>query len=237
MPDPRELVAQMYAEFAGELADAAREIIRPWFRAPLEVGAKADGSAVTVADRDAEAAMRERIAARFPSHGIVGEEYGVEREDAEWVWVLDPIDGTGAFVCGLPTFGTLIGLLREGRPVLGILDQPVQEERWMGLDFGEIMAGSTYETHTIHSSSTVELGEARGFATTPHMFVGDASAAFERLRGRLGTVRYGVDCYAYGLLALGADRPGGGGAAEAVGLSGAGADRARCGGRDERLVG
>ena len=203
MPDPRALVADLYRDFAAELADAAGEAIRPWFRAPLEVAAKADGSPVTEADRAAERAMRERIADRFPQHGIVGEEYGSEGVDAEWVWTLDPIDGTGAFVSGVPTFGTLIGLLCERKPVLGLIDQPVQRERWIGSVFPDLPVDSTYQSHNIHTSSTSELGKATGFATTPHQFRGQAETAFSRLRGGLRRVRYGIDCYAYGLLASG----------------------------------
>ena len=119
-------MANIYVEFANELADAAAAAIRPWFRAALTVDLKADGSPVTRADRDAESAIRDRIAQRFPSHGVVGEEWGADQSGAEWVWVIDPIDGTGAFVSGVPTFGTLIGLLHEGVPVLGVLDQPSQ---------------------------------------------------------------------------------------------------------------
>src|SRR5207302_6027854 len=93
---------------------------------------KPDLSPVTIADRNAEAAMRRLITARFPDHGIIGEEYGEEREDAEFVWVLDPIDGTKSFISGVPLFGTLIALARHGRPILGIIDQPISRERWIG---------------------------------------------------------------------------------------------------------
>ena len=98
----------------------------------LAVDDKPDLSPVTIADRDAEAAMRRLIAARFPDHGIIGEEFGREREDAEFVWVLDPIDGTKSFISGVPLFGTLIALARRGRPILGIIDQPISRERWIG---------------------------------------------------------------------------------------------------------
>ncbi len=203
MPDPRELVAEMYLQFGQELADASGEAIRPWFRSALQVDRKSDGSPVTQADRAAETAIRERIAERYPSHGVVGEEYGSDRADAEWVWVVDPIDGTGAFVAGLPTFGTLIALLHGGMPFVGILDQPILRERWSGVDYPGVMARTTHNSHVVHTSSTAELAEAIGFATTPEMFVGAEQTAWRRLSEALQRVRYGADCYAYGLLSSG----------------------------------
>ncbi len=203
MPDPRELVADMYLQFAEELADAAREAIRPWFRSELEVERKGDGSPVTQADRAAETAIRERICSRYPNHGIVGEEFGSDQADAEWVWVIDPIDGTGAFISGLPTFGTLIGLVRDGVPVLGVLDQPILTERWTGLSFPELSPRATHDTHVIHTSSTTDLENAIGFASDPTMFKGPERDAWNRLSSSLYRARYGIDCYAYGLLASG----------------------------------
>ena len=203
MPDPSDVVANVYTEFAHALADAAAEAITPHFRARPAVDAKPDGSPVTRADRDAEAAIRSLIARRFPAHGIVGEEWGAERGDAEWVWVIDPIDGTGAFIAGLPTFGTLIGLLREGRPVLGLLDQPIAKERWIGLAWPGLKPRAALNSQAIHTSSTSDLPTALGFATSPQQFRGQDETAWNRLSGRLARVRYGVDCYAYGLLAAG----------------------------------
>src|ERR1700680_678484 len=113
-----------FLALAGHLADAAGEAIRPYFRTPLAVDDKPDLSPVTAADRAAEAAMRRLINARFPDHGIIGEEYGRERADGEFVWVLDPIDGTKSFISGMPLFGTLIALMQAGRPILGVIDQP-----------------------------------------------------------------------------------------------------------------
>ncbi len=203
MPDPRDVVAKIYAEFANELADAAAAAIRPHFRTRPAVETKRDGSPVTQADREAERAIRERIADRFPSHGIVGEEGGAERSSAEWVWVIDPIDGTGAFVSGLPTFGALIGLLHEGRPILGVLDQPISQERWLGLAWPGRTPEATLNTQLIHVSSTAVMHTAIGFATSPEQFRGPHAAAWKRLSSALARVRYGVDCYAYGLLAAG----------------------------------
>lgn len=203
MPDPRDVVAHVYAEFANELADAAADAIRPHFRKQAAIEAKTDGTPVTQADREAERAIRELIGRRFPGHGIVGEELGVQRSDAEWVWVLDPIDGTGAFISGLPTFGTLIGLLHNGRPVLGILNQPISEERWIGLTWPGQAGRTTLGSEQLRTASTSFPQAAIGFATSPHQFSGAAQTAWERLRDQLGRVRYGIDCYAYGLLAAG----------------------------------
>ncbi|MYE05801.1 MAG: histidinol-phosphatase [Chloroflexi bacterium] len=203
MPDPRELMAEMYLQFAEELADAAGEAIRPRFRSELQVDRKGDGSPVTQADRAAETAIRELIADQFPLHGVIGEEYGNERADAEWVWVVDPIDGTGAFVSGLPTFGTLIALLHDGTPLLGLLDQPILNDRWAGVSYPGVIRRTTHNSHPVHTSSTTDLETSIGFATTPDMFSGDAREAWTALSSSLERVRYGADCYAYGLLASG----------------------------------
>ena len=206
MPDPRELVLEMHLQFAQELADAAGEAIRPWFRvSPEQMGLerKGDGSPVTKADRAAELTIRERIADRYPQHGVVGEEFGAESSEAEWVWVVDPIDGTGAFVSGLPTFGTLIALLREGTPVIGVLDQPILRERWTGVHEPGVIRSSTQNTQAIHTNPQSDLTSATVFATSPKMFAGGASEAWQRLAASVERVRYGVDCYAYGLLASG----------------------------------
>jgi histidinol-phosphatase len=188
-----------YLDLAVALADAAGEAIRPYFRQPLAIDDKPDLTPVTAADRAAEAAMRRLVKARFPEHGILGEEYGRERDDAEHVWVLDPIDGTKSFISGVPLFGTLIALCRNGRPVLGIIDQPVSRERWVGA------AGrpTTLNGAAIHTRSCPGLAGATLFATTPEMFRGDDAAAFARVSGAVKLTRYGADCYAYGLLAAG----------------------------------
>jgi inositol-phosphate phosphatase/L-galactose 1-phosphate phosphatase/histidinol-phosphatase len=186
-------------DLALSLADAAGAVIRRHFRQKVAVIDKADASPVTIADRDAEAAMRRLIAARFPDHGIVGEEHGVERADAEFVWVLDPIDGTKSFISGVPLFGTLIALLHQGRPVLGVLDQPISGERWLGAD-GRCTRLNGSE---IRSRACADLAAATVFTTTPDMFKGTDAAAFTGIRDAAKLVRYGADCYAYGLCALG----------------------------------
>jgi inositol-phosphate phosphatase/L-galactose 1-phosphate phosphatase/histidinol-phosphatase len=188
-----------FLTLASELADAAGAVIRPYFRTPLAVDDKADLSPVTAADRAAEAAMRQLINARFPGHGILGEEYGRERDDAEFVWVLDPIDGTKSFISGVPLFGTLIALTQAGRPILGIIDQPISRERWVGATG----RATTLNGAPICCRACPALAAATIFATTPDMFKGADADAFARVAGAAKLVRYGADCYAYGLVALG----------------------------------
>ncbi len=186
-------------DLAAALADAAGAVIRRWYRQRVEILDKSDASPVTIADRDAESAMRRLITERFPDHGILGEEHGPERPDAGWVWVLDPIDGTKAFISGIPLFGTLIGLLYEGDPVLGIIDQCISGERWLGI------AGrpSTLNGAPIRTRACPRLGGASVFATAPEMFQGPDAAAFARVSADAKLTRFGADCYAYGLCATG----------------------------------
>jgi inositol-phosphate phosphatase/L-galactose 1-phosphate phosphatase/histidinol-phosphatase len=188
-----------FLALATELADAAGAAIRPYFRQNLAVDDKPDLSPVTVADRAAERAMRDLIAQRFPEHGIIGEEFGREGAEAEFVWVLDPIDGTKSFISGVPLFGTLIALAKRGRPVLGIIDQPISRERWIGAEGRPTL----FNGAPIRCRPCSALGAATVFATSPDMFRGDDSAAFARVATAAKLVRFGADCYAYGLLAHG----------------------------------
>jgi inositol-phosphate phosphatase/L-galactose 1-phosphate phosphatase/histidinol-phosphatase len=188
-----------FLALATELADAAGAAIRPYFRQTLAVDDKPDLSPVTAADRTAETAMRELIARRFPAHGIIGEEFGPEREEAEFVWVLDPIDGTKSFISGVPLFGTLIALAQRGRPILGIIDQPISRERWIGA----AERPTTLNGAPIRCRPCPALGAATVFSTSPDMFKGDDAASYARVAAAAKLVRFGADCYAYGLLALG----------------------------------
>ena len=185
--------------FAAELADAAGAIVRPYFRTTLAVTDKADESPVTIADQQAEAALRLLIEARFPEHGIIGEEHGTVRGDAELVWVLDPIDGTKSFISGMPLFGTLIALTERGVPILGIIDQPISGERWIGAHGRQ----STLNGAPIKTRACGDLAMATLFATSPDMFTGADAEGFDRLKRKVKLARYGGDCYAYGLLAAG----------------------------------
>lgn len=186
-------------DLANRLADAAGPIIRRYFRTPVAIDDKSDASPVTIADRETEAAMRALIKDAFPTHGILGEEHGAEGIDAEWLWVLDPIDGTKAFITGKPSFGTLIGLMHRGRPILGLIDQPITRERWLG------GAGrpTTLNGRPVKVRACPHLPDAYLYSTAPEMFEGADAAAWERIRASVKQPRYGADCYAYALLASG----------------------------------
>ncbi len=187
------------ALLAERLADAARPITLRYFRTGVEYDVKADASPVTVADREAEAAMRSMIGDAFPEHGILGEEHGAERLAARFVWVLDPIDGTKSFVTGKPLFGTLIALLRDGRPIVGCIDMPALDERWLGIEGRP----TTFNGTPVCVRSCGSLDRAWLYATSPQMFRGTEVSAFERLRGGCYAAVWGADLYAYGLLASG----------------------------------
>jgi myo-inositol-1(or 4)-monophosphatase len=193
--DPRFLAA------AVELADRAGAVIRPHFRARLATERKGDQSPVTIADRGAEQAMRAVLQERFPDHGILGEEFGLHNAAAAYRWVLDPIDGTRAFITGRPIFGTLISLMHEGRSILGLIDQPVTGERWIRVD-GEATTFSGPFGGTPQIRACATLAEAELSCTSPDM-LGDHAPAWRKLAKTVARVTWGGDCYAYGLLALG----------------------------------
>ena len=182
---------------------AAGDIIRPHFRMPLEAAEKADASPVTVADRDAERAMRAVLAERLPGHGILGEEFGLERGDARWRWVLDPIDGTRAFITGRPSFGVLLALLEDAIPVLGIIDQPITGERWIGVRDTPTRFVSRTLPGRPGTRACASLARAELSCTSPEMLDGPARPRWEGLRRAVRRASWGGDCYAYGLLALG----------------------------------
>lgn len=192
LPSPAEILA-----FAEDLADTARPLAMHSFRTALDIVSKADASPVTQADRAIEALLRARIEARFPEHGIFGEEMGVKPGQGP-VWVVDPIDGTKSFVTGLPLFGTLIALVDEGRPLVGVIDMPALGERWTGMPGQALFGGAPART-----SGCRELAGARFFTTTPDGFVGEDELRYRRLVSRVGIRRFCGDCYAYGLLASG----------------------------------
>jgi len=189
-----------YHALLAELTAASGPILRQHFWNPdLVVEQKVDQTPVTVADRDAEAAMRRIINARFPEHGILAEEYGPERPEAEWTWVLDPIDGTKAFVHGVPLFGTLIGLLHEGTPVLGAIHQPILNLMCVG--DGEV---TTLNGKPVRMRDTRSIAEATLLTTCmmdpPQRY---DIAAWKRLTTTAGLVRTWGDCYGYLLVATG----------------------------------
>ena len=182
--------------FAEDLADAARPIAMRHFRRPLDVATKGDGSPVTVADRGIEEVLRALIAERYPEHGIYGEEFGATV--AASTWVIDPIDGTKSFVTGMPLFGTLIALVEDERPMLGVIDMPALRERWTGT-----ADGTHFNGRPVWTSSQRSLAGARLYTTSPDAFSPEGRRVFDQLARRTALCRFGGDCYAYGLLASG----------------------------------
>jgi inositol-phosphate phosphatase/L-galactose 1-phosphate phosphatase/histidinol-phosphatase len=192
-------VTQSDRDFANQLADAAGTAIRPYFRQPHGLETKADASPVTLADRAAEAAMRALIEARFPDDAIIGEEYGVREGTSGRAWVLDPIDGTRAFITGRPIFGTLIALVADGWPVLGVIDQPILKERW----FGSVGRPTTFNGAPATTRACPDLAQALLATTSPALFADDQLHAFEHLDGAARSTVLGGDCYNYACVASG----------------------------------
>jgi histidinol phosphatase-like enzyme (inositol monophosphatase family) len=193
------VVPKNFIGLANELADAVRPIAARYFRTQVAIDDKVDQSPVTIADREAETAMRDILERHVPEHGVFGEEHGAVRTDAEYVWVLDPIDGTKAFITGLPIFGTLIALLHRGKPVMGVIDQPILKERWLGVA-GE---RSTFNGQPISVRACAALADAYMYSTAPIMFPAGYEKPHEALTRKVKLFRWGGDCYAYGLLASG----------------------------------
>ena len=194
-----------FAAFVDDLATVSGETLLPFFRTSLSVEDKSRGGSfdpVTAADRAAEAAMRTLIRRSFPDHGIVGEEYGSERADAEYVWVLDPIDGTKSFIAGMPMWGTLIGLTRFGQPVFGMVHQPFMRERFTG-DGGAARYRGPAGERELRVRSCASLSDAVLFTTSPRLMNASDRRAFGRVDDAVRLSRYGGDCYAYCMVAAG----------------------------------
>jgi len=184
---------------AGRLADIAASHSLRSFRTGLQVDTKADASPVTMADRAAEAAMRGLLAEAVPAHGILGEEHGRERIDADHLWVLDPIDGTKSFITGSPLWGTLIALVHQGRVELGLIDMPVLGERWIG----QPGLGARCNGEAVRTSGCTALAQARVVTTSPDAFAPEEWAAYDALSRACAMRRFGGDCYGYAQLAGG----------------------------------
>src|ERR1700756_3056011 len=186
------MTALDFTAFVDELATISGETIRPFFRSALGIENKSRSGGfdpVTAADRAAEAAMRALIKRTFPEHGIVGEEFGVERRDAEYVWVLDQIDGTKSFICGMPAWGTLIALTRSGEPVFGMMDQPFTRERFSGDCRGAQYRGPTGK-RSLRVRPCPSLDEAVLFTTSPRLMDEADRAAFGRVEEAALLSRY-----------------------------------------------
>ena len=189
-----------YRTFLLELAQASGDFIRPLFGSPgLAVETKADQTPVTLADRGAEELMRALITKKFPGHGIIGEEFGRDRADAEWVWMLDPVDGTKSFISGVPLWGTLIALLHQGEPVLGCIHQPVLRQLMVGDG-----TATTLNGRAVRCRAVARLEEATLLTSDPlNPAKHQNGAAYAQLVQRAKLVRTWGDCYGYLLLAGG----------------------------------
>jgi myo-inositol-1(or 4)-monophosphatase len=194
-----------FAAFVDELAGVSGETIRPFFRTALGVDNKSRSGGfdpVTAADRAAEAAMRALIKRTFPAHGILGEEFAAEHPDAEYVWVLDPIDGTKSFICGMPAWGTLIALTRRGEPIYGLMHQPFTREHFSGDGSASSYRGPA-GNRALRTRACVALEDAVLLTTSPLLMREADRKAFRRVEHVVRLSRYGGDCYAYCMLAAG----------------------------------
>ena len=199
-----------FEAFVGRLADVSGETILPFFRSSIGAQNKAGPGAfdpVTEADRAAEVAMRRLIEAQVPAHGIVGEEFGVVREDAAYVWVLDPIDGTKSFISGLPVWGTLIGLQHRGNPCYGMMHQPFTREHFSGDGASATWRGTSFKDkpteRRLHTRPCADLAQATVMTTHPALLAPGTLEPFQRVEQKARMSRYGGDCYAYCMLAAG----------------------------------
>ncbi len=199
-----------FIDFVERLATASGETILPFFRTAIGADDKSKGGVfdpVTEADRGAETVMRRLIKAHFPSHGIIGEEFGEDRPDAEYVWILDPIDGTKSFISGMPVWGTLIALRHNGRPVYGMMHQPFTRERFSGdgarASWRGIGPSGKPAERRLHTRACASLQTATVMTTHPALLAPGTREAFQRVEARARLSRYGGDCYSYCMLAAG----------------------------------
>ena len=201
----KSMTAIDFAAFVDELALVSGETIRPFFRSALSVENKSRSGGfdpVTAADRAAEAAMRALIKKTFPAHGVIGEEFPAEQPDAEFVWILDPIDGTKSFICGLPAWGTLIALTRGGEPIYGMMHQPFTHEQFSGDGSGARYCGPAGD-RVLQTRPCATLGDAIMLTTSPLLMNEADRKCFQRVEQTVRLSRYGGDCYAYCVLAAG----------------------------------
>lgn len=190
--------------FAHSLADKANELSLQWFRKTLDIDLKSDDSPVTIADRNVEKMLRSAISERYPSHGLLGEEFGRERLDADYIWVVDPIDGTRSFITGSPLWGCLIGLIERDRPILGMVEVPATGERWYASrGTGASCKAMNGKIESCAVSGCESLAQAKLYTTSPYYFDAQDKPAIESLLLACAVSRFGGDCYNYGLLASG----------------------------------
>lgn len=204
MLSPMQHDIPRFLAFADKLADAARGAILPHFRSggACENKGGAAFDPVTEADKAAERVMRELIARTFPEHGVFGEEFERTPSRSGYEWVIDPIDGTRAFIAGVPTWGVLIALAYEGKPIIGIMDQPYLDERYRGwVDGADAVVRG--ERRALNTRNCAHLADAVLSSTSPDLFHGTEAKAFAQVRERAKLTRYGYDCYAYAMIGAG----------------------------------
>jgi len=198
------MLNQEIINFANLLADTASEISKKYYRIANGEIAKEDDSPVTIADREIEEKIRELIFKKYPTHGIIGEEYGNHQENQDYTWIIDPIDGTSSFIVGRPIFGNLISLTFKQNVILGIINQPINNERWLGIE-GQ---GSWFNGNRIKTRNCQKIDDAVLSSSSPYFFKKENKIIFEEIckytkYQKIGGVVYGGDCYAYGCLASG----------------------------------
>ena len=186
--------------FANHLSDESAKIIKQYFRKSIEIENKEDESPVTVADKNTELKIRNLILNKYPNHGILGEEFEGKDIESEYLWVIDPIDGTRSFIAGHKDFGTLIALLKNKKPIIGIINCPIHEERWVGIDGQQ----TTMNGQLVNTSNKQVLDESYLSSTGLYMFENDSfKKGFEKIINKTRYHRFGGDCYNYGMVASG----------------------------------
>ena len=188
-----------YIKLANECADVSGKIIKKYFRKNIKIRFKTDNTPVTTADKEAEEKIRDLILKKAPECGYYGEELGKFNLNNEYVWVVDPIDGTKSFMGGSPLFGTLMGLMKNNTPYLGVLNQPILKERWIGIANKE----TKYNNMKVRTKKAKKLKGLKMYATSPMMFAGKSQKVYRSVRSKIGETHFGTNCYAHGLLASG----------------------------------
>ena len=186
--------------FSNFLADESSKIIKEYFRKPLTINNKEDESPVTIADKNTESKIRELIEDKYPNHGILGEEFDTKNTNSEYTWVIDPIDGTRSFIAGYKDFGTLIALLHDQKPIIGIINCPIHDERWVGAN-GK---NTTMNGKDVRTSNIKDINKSYLSSTGLYMFENsNFKKKFEKIIKETKYHRFGGDCYNYGMIASG----------------------------------
>jgi inositol-phosphate phosphatase/L-galactose 1-phosphate phosphatase/histidinol-phosphatase len=188
-----------FVKFANLLADSASQTSMKYFRKKLEVDNKDDESPVTIADKETEKIIRDEIRKNFPNHGILGEEYENENLESEFIWVIDPIDGTRSYIAGHKDFGNLISLLHNNQPIIGIINCPAHNERWLGIKDVK----TTCNGKNVLTSGIKKIENAYLFTSGVYFYEPFFRKGFETLKGKTKYFRLGGDCYMYGMLSSG----------------------------------